>query len=329
MPGVNAASSEVFTGQVPLLTQQVEYQSLKDLSLMQLVKILVTLLVLLIGTLYKGTLSSGVEIAVASVEVKSAKDWSNNLELQFRKKIETLSKVNHKNFVNLLGYCEEEEPFTRMMVFEYAPSGTLFEHLHFKESEHLDWGMRLRIAMGMAYCVGHMHQFNPPITHNNLNSSAVCLTEDYAAKIFDLSFCNWMTATWMEVSRKKLSHTSLTSTESNIYCFGVLLFEMVTGRVPYSVDSTSLENWASDYLRGDQTLGEIVDPTLASLEEEKLESIGEVIKSCVHPIPERRPSMSEVSARLREITKITPDAAMPKLSPLWSAELEIMSTDGS
>lgn len=40
--------------------------------------------------------------------------------------------MNHKNFVNLLGYCEEEEPFTRMMVFEYAPNGTLFEHLHSK-----------------------------------------------------------------------------------------------------------------------------------------------------------------------------------------------------
>lgn len=41
-----------------------------------------------------------------------------------------LSKVNHKNFVNLLGYCEEDTPFTRMVAFEYAPNGTLFEHLH-------------------------------------------------------------------------------------------------------------------------------------------------------------------------------------------------------
>ncbi|KAG2723962.1 hypothetical protein I3843_02G171700 [Carya illinoinensis] len=82
-----------------------------------------------IGTVYKGTLSSGVEIAVASVGA-SAKDWSNSLEAQFRRKIDTLSKVNHKNFVNLLGYCQEDEPFTRMMVFEYAPNGTLFEHLH-------------------------------------------------------------------------------------------------------------------------------------------------------------------------------------------------------
>lgn len=46
--------------------------------------------------------------------------------------IDTLSKVNHKNFVNLLGYCEEDVPFTRMIAFEYAPNGTLFEHLHSK-----------------------------------------------------------------------------------------------------------------------------------------------------------------------------------------------------
>lgn len=44
--------------------------------------------------------------------------------------IDTLSRVNHKNFVNLIGYCEDDNPFVRMMVFEYAPSGTLFEHLH-------------------------------------------------------------------------------------------------------------------------------------------------------------------------------------------------------
>lgn len=42
------------------------------------------------------------------------------------------SRLNHKNFVNISGYCEEEEPFVRMMVFEYVPNGSLFEHLHGK-----------------------------------------------------------------------------------------------------------------------------------------------------------------------------------------------------
>lgn len=83
-------------------------------------------------TIYKGTLSSGVEIAVFSSIISSSKEWSKRSESHFRRKVDTLSRVNHKNFINLIGYCEENEPFTRAMVFEYAPNGTLSEHLHSK-----------------------------------------------------------------------------------------------------------------------------------------------------------------------------------------------------
>ncbi|KAL7214743.1 hypothetical protein ACSBR1_027013 [Camellia fascicularis] len=269
-----------------------------------------------IGTVYKGTLSNGVEIAVTSVAATSPKDWSKNLEAQFRNKIDSLSNVNHKNFVNLLGYCVEKEPFTRMLVFEYAPNGTLFEHLHIKEAEHLDWGMRMRITMGMAYCLEHMHQLTPPIAHKNLNSTSINLTEDYAAKISDFGF-------WIESAEAEM----VSYPECNVYSFGVILFEMVTGRLPYSSDSCSLKNWASDYLRGEQHLVEMLDPTLKSFQVEQLEQIGEVIKSCVTPNPKERPQMREVTARLREITMVGPDAAVPKLSPLWWAELEIISTE--
>ncbi|KAI5022401.1 hypothetical protein ZWY2020_059131 [Hordeum vulgare] len=96
--------------------------------------------------LYKRTLSSGVEIAVVSSLISSKNDWSKACESQYRKKISSLSKVGHKNFINLLGYCEEENPFTRAMVFEYAPNGTLFEHLHVREAENLDWMARLRTS---------------------------------------------------------------------------------------------------------------------------------------------------------------------------------------
>lgn len=48
--------------------------------------------------------------------------------------ISTLSKISHKNFMNLLGFCNDDDPFTRMLVVEYAPNGTLFEHLHSKLS---------------------------------------------------------------------------------------------------------------------------------------------------------------------------------------------------
>ncbi|ESW13738.1 hypothetical protein PHAVU_008G221900 [Phaseolus vulgaris] len=275
-----------------------------------------------IGTLYKGTLSSGVEIAVTSVPVTLSKNWSKTLEVQFRNKIDTLSKVNHKNFVNLIGYCEEEEPFTRMLVFEYAPNGTLFEHLHIKEAEHLDWLTRLRVATGMAYCLQHMHQLDPPMALIKLNSQAVYLTDDYASKLSDLSFSYDITS-----AERKAIDVPKATLESNVYSFGVLLFEMVTGRLPYSVEQRdSLENWASHYLQGDQPLKDMVDPILVSYQEDQLEQVAALIRSCVHPDPKQRPTMKDVSERLREITKITPESAVPKLSPLWWAELEIACT---
>ncbi|KAL1544789.1 non-specific serine/threonine protein kinase [Salvia divinorum] len=267
-----------------------------------------------ICTFYKGTLSSGVEIAVASVAMSSAKDWSSNLESQFRKKIDSLSKVNHKNFVSVLGFCEEQVPFTRMMVSEYAPNGTLFEHIHIKEAEHLDWTTRLRIAMGMAYCLEHMHQLTPPLAHKSLTSSSIYLTEDYAAKVSDIVFWDEGAATERQ-----------TDPQSNVYSFGVILFEMITGRLPYTAGSDSLEDWACDYLRGTQHLREMVDPTLGTYQEDQLQQIGELIRCCA----DERPSMKDVCTRLRVITEIGPDGAIPKLSPLWWAELEILSTEGS
>ncbi|KAJ8749755.1 hypothetical protein K2173_012306 [Erythroxylum novogranatense] len=281
------------------------------------------------GTVYKGTLSSGVEIAVTSPAIKSCEDWSKTLETQFRKKIDTLSKVNHKNFINLIGYCEEDEPFTRMMVFEYAPNGTLFEHLHVKESEHLNWGARLRIAVGMAYCIEHMHQLTPPITHKSLQSSSVYLTEDYAAKISDFSFWNDATAEKMGSLSMELLENSLADLDNDIYSFGVILLEMITGRMPFVMGNGSLADWVSGCLQEEQPLRETVDPTLKTLHEDELRRLLEVIKSCIHPDPEQRPTMREIAAKLKEITSMGPDGACPKLSPLWWAELEIMSTEGS
>ncbi|KAH6777761.1 hypothetical protein C2S52_006909 [Perilla frutescens var. hirtella] len=270
-------------------------------------------------TLYKGTLSSGVEIAVASIAVASAKDWSNSMEAQFRKKVDTLSKVNHKNFVSLLGYCVQEEPFTRMMVFEYAPNGTLFEHLHIREAEHLDWPMRMRIAMGTAYCLEHMHQMIPPFIHRNFKSSAVCLTEDYAAKISDFGFSD----------ERSSPPEREPDAQSNVYSFGVVLYEMITGKLPYTAGSDSPEDWASDYLTGAQHLRDMVDPTLETYGKDQLQQIGHVIRSCTNPDPRQRPTMKQVCAQLKEITGIEPEVAVPKLSPLWWAELEIQSTEAT
>ncbi|KAF7833793.1 putative inactive receptor-like protein kinase [Senna tora] len=275
------------------------------------------------GTVYKGTLSSGIEIAVVSTAVTSSQNWSKHMEVQFRNKLETLSRVNHKNFVNLIGYCEEKKPFTRMMVFEYAPNGTLFEHLHIREAEHLDWGMRMRIAMGIAYCLEHIHQLTPPISHTNLQSSSICLTEDYAAKISDLSLCNDIITPAKKTST--IATPPSACTKDNVYSYGVMLFELITGTIPNAVvdNGIFLADW------GKKPLKDVVDPTLSSLTEEEIEKWFKVIQECVNSDPEKRPSMREVTARLKEVTAMEPDGATPQSSPLWWAELEILSGDSS
>lgn len=189
--------------------------------------------------------------------------------------------------------------------------------------------MRLRIAMGMSYCLEYMHQLTPPIAHANLQSSSVYLTEDYAAKLSDFSFWNESTAAKMNSATMDLLDTLPSDPESNVYSFGVVLFEMITGRLPYSVGNGSMFDWASDYLKGaqDQPFKEIVDPTLNSFREEEVEKLFEVVKDCVHPDPNQRPKMRGVSARLKDITAMGPDGATPKVSPLWWAELEILSTE--
>ncbi|XP_062206487.1 protein MALE DISCOVERER 2-like isoform X2 [Phragmites australis] len=283
-------------------------------------------------TVYKGTLSSGVEIAVVSTIITSSKDWSKHSEGRFRKKIDSLSRINHKNFINLLGYCEEEEPFMRMMVLEYAPNGTLYEHLHVEGFDPIDWNGRMRVIMGVAYCIQHMHELNPPLTHPNLKSSAILLSEDGAAKIADMSV-------WQEVySRGNMPknddfvdhHEPVAADPAgNVCSFGILMLEIISGKPPYSEHKGSLANLALECIRDDRSMSCLLDPTLKAHKEKDLDIICQLIQDCIQNDPKKRPSMREVTTRLREVLAITPEAATPRLSPLWWAELEILSVEAS
>ncbi|KAL8468258.1 hypothetical protein ACS0TY_031482 [Phlomoides rotata] len=283
-----------------------------------------------VATLYKGTLSSGVEIAVASTAIASMNEWSKRAELAYRKKIDSLSRVNHKNFVNLLGFCEEDAPFTRMMVFEYAPNGSLFEHLHVKELEHLDWSTRMRIIMGTAYCLQFMHDLNPPVVHFNLTSKEILLTDDYAAKIADVAFWQELVTKSKNPGENESEHSELpplADVETNVYSFGMLLLEITSGKLPYSEEHGNLLNWASQYMNDKTSVKTLVDPTLKSFKDNELASVCEAIQSCTQQDARRRPSMKEVIEILRHGLDISPEAATPRLSPLWWAELEILSAE--
>jgi len=268
-------------------------------------------------TVYKGTLPCGAEIAVVSTTVAYAGGWSAIAEAHYMNKVGALSKVSHKNLLNLVGYCEDEKPFVRMMVFEYASNGSLFERLHVKEAEHLNWQSRLRIAMGVLYCLDYMHQQNTPVTLRNLNSSCIYLTEDDAAKVADISY---------GVAEKEEDEYDAHDEYSTVYKFALLLLETISGRRPYCDDDGLLVLWAHRYLNGASPVMGMVDPTLNSVPEEHVRAFSELIRLCLSEDRRQRPTMAEVTKRMQEITEITQVQAIPRNSALWWAELEIITS---
>ena len=175
----------------------------------------------------------------------------------------------------------------------------------------------------MAYCLEHMHHLSPPEILRALDTSTICLTDDFAAKISDVFFCD---EPRLSLSLS-LSPPALSDRESVVYSYGMVLLETMTGRFTAS-DGGLLESWAAAYLRGERQLRDVMDPALrSSFHAATVDRLDGVIRGCTDREPRRRLAMPEVAKRLREITAMPPDAATPKVSPLWWAELEIISTE--
>lgn len=84
-----------------------------------------------------------------------------------------------------------------------------------------------------------------------------------------------------------------------------------------------------EYLSDKEKYSNLIDPTLKSSKNNELEIICEVIRECIDEDPRRRPTLKEISSKLQTVIKISPDAATARHSPLWWAELELLSMDES
>ncbi|GJT11890.1 probable LRR receptor-like serine/threonine-protein kinase [Tanacetum coccineum] len=209
-----------------------------------------------------------------------------------------LARLIHENISKLMGYCIEGVPFTRMLVFEYASNGTLSEHLHYEEGcQPLSWTRRMMMIVGISKGLKYLHtEIEPPFTIYELNSSAVYLTEDFSPKLVDFE-------SWKTILTRSENNSSTISNEDamcvqpsslqarhldihgNIYSFGVLLLEIVTGRPPICKDKGFLVDWAKDHLEDPEKMASVVDPALKHFRVEDLEAIREVVRSCIHAGP--------------------------------------------
>ncbi|KAL1559821.1 putative LRR receptor-like serine/threonine-protein kinase [Salvia divinorum] len=280
---------------------------------------------------YKGTMKGGPEIAVISFCIKEDQ-WTGYQELYFQNEVADLARLNHQNTGKLLGYCRVSSPFTRMLVFEYASNGTLHEHLHYGEGCQLSWTRRMKIIIGIARGLKYLHtQLDPPFTILELNSSSVYLTDDFTPKLVD--FECWKTI----ISRSEKSSGTISNegtvpsslegrhldVQGNIYAFGILLLEIVSGRPPYCKEKGCLVDWAMEFLEFPDMMSYAVDRELKHFRYEDLTVIYEVVNLCIHPKSSRRKTVSELCLMLENGIDISISAEI-KSSVAW-AELTLAS----
>ncbi|RCV37600.1 hypothetical protein SETIT_8G076700v2 [Setaria italica] len=267
------------------------------------------------GTMYRATLPDGSFLAI-----KRLQDTQHS-ENQFTSEMSTLGSVRQRNLVPLLGYCIAKNE--RLLVYKYMPKGSLYDHLHQRSSEKkaLEWSLRLKIAIGTARGLAWLHHScNPRILHRNISSKCILLDDDYEPKISDFGLARLMNPIDTHLSTfvngefgdlgyvaPEYTRTLVATPKGDVYSFGVILLELVTGEEPTHVSNApenfkgSLVDWIT-YLSNNSILQDAVDKSLIGKDNDaELLQCMKVACSCVLSSPKERPTMFEVYQLLRAV----------------------------
>ncbi|KAI3787333.1 hypothetical protein L1987_41733 [Smallanthus sonchifolius] len=256
------------------------------------------------GVVYKGTLINGTVVAV--------KKLLNNLgqaEKEFRVEVEAIGHVRHKNLVRLLGYCIEGTQ--RMLVYEYVDNGNLEQWLHgdTQECGVLTWEARMKVLLGIAKALAYLHEaIEPKVVHRDIKSSNILIDHDFNGKLSDFGLAKLLDSGESHINTRVMgtfgyvapeyANTGMLNEKSDIYSFGVLLLEAVTGRDPVDYNRVANEVNLVEWLKtmvGNRRAEEVVDPNLVlKPSTHDLKRALLVALRCVDPVSEKRPKMSQV-----------------------------------
>ncbi|KAE9603094.1 putative non-specific protein-tyrosine kinase RLK-Pelle-DLSV family [Lupinus albus] len=259
------------------------------------------------GPVYKGKLNDGREIAV-----KKLSHTSNQGKKEFKNEAKLLARVQHRNVVNLLGYCVHCTE--NILVYEYVPHESL-DKLLFKSErkEELDWKRRFGIITGVAKGLLYLHEDSHDcIIHRDIKASNILLDDKWSPKIADFGMARLFPEDQSQVNTRVagtngymapeyLMHGSL-SVKADVFSYGVVVLELITGQRNSSfnldVDAQSLLDWAYKQYKKGKSL-DIVDSTLASsMEPEQVTMCIQLGLLCTQGDPQLRPNMRRVVVML-------------------------------
>ncbi|XP_065880594.1 probable serine/threonine-protein kinase PBL21 [Euphorbia lathyris] len=225
------------------------------------------------GKVYKGRLDSGQVVAVKQLNQDGIQGFQ-----EFIVEVLMLSLLHHPNLVTLIGYCTAGDQ--RLLVYEYMQMGSLENHLFDLEpdTEPLSWCSRMKIAVGAARGLEYLHcKANPPVIYRDLKAANILLDSDFNSKLSDFGL-----AKLGPVGEKTHVSTRVMGTygycapeyamsgkltvKSDIYSFGVVMLEIITGRKVIDPGrkrgEQNLVAWSRPFLRDQKKFCQLVDPKL-------------------------------------------------------------------
>ncbi|KAH0469365.1 hypothetical protein IEQ34_000923 [Dendrobium chrysotoxum] len=198
------------------------------------------------AVIYKGVLQHGQEIAVKRLSRTSEQGL-----LEMENEVNLVTKLQHKNLVRLLGYFLEEEE--KLLVYEYLPNASLAKFLYDPVKRRLlDWGTRFKIIVGISRGLLYLHEDSlHRIVHCNLNASNILLDSSMDPKISEFGFAKLFSVDeteryisqivgTFEYLAPESAHHGIFSTKSDVFSFGVLVLEIITGQRIGNINNADL-----------------------------------------------------------------------------------------
>ncbi|XP_074574872.1 putative leucine-rich repeat receptor-like protein kinase At2g28990 isoform X1 [Curcuma longa] len=264
------------------------------------------------GRVYYGLLEDGTDVAI-KLQTQSTPQGDR----EFLAELRSLTRVCHNNLISLMGYCNDGSNLA--IVYEYMPRGSLQDHLR-GEAEYpvLTWAQRLQIAYQAALGLEYLHTgCTPPIVHRDVKSSNILLDSNLEAKITDFGISkawneNDTDETTMVVGTPgyldpEYAVTCHFSDATDVYSFGIILLEMITGQPPIIRGpevQQHIVQWISLRVAGEV---DFVDSSMnETYDTSSVWKVLQLALSCTNSSASRRPRMAEVVIQLEEIIEMKP-----------------------
>ncbi|XP_047327032.1 receptor-like cytoplasmic kinase 176 isoform X2 [Impatiens glandulifera] len=276
------------------------------------------------GTVFKGWIDektlapSKVNVGIPVAVKKSNPDSQQGLR-EWKAEVEFLGKFKHPNLVKLVGYCWEDNQL--LLVYEYMHKGSLEANLFSsKEAHFLTWETRLKIAIGAANGLVFLHNTEKKVIYRDFKASNILLDSDFGAKLSDFGLAKdgpingnshvstRIVGTYGYAAPEYVA-TGHLYIKSDVYCFGVVVLELLTGQrvvdVKRPAQQSNLVEWAKPILQDKKKLKRIIDPRLEKQFPVKaVIKTAELITSCLENDPRNRPTMDQVLQILHNIIAI-------------------------